>query len=94
MGSPWDTPRGTRFQGSDDIAHYEFEWDRSAMQPTPNVNGTSGYARVISRSCGEGGLPVGYLGRVHLCAKNPCCAVYRQSKYPAMVGPPPAYATF
>ena len=87
MASPGAPPQGARFHGSDGIAHYEFEWDFSALQPKTNDNGTSGFARVISRSSGGGGLIVGYLGRVHRCAWNPCRAVYPRSKY-GYVGPP------
>ena len=87
MASPCAPPQGARFHGSDGIAHYEFEWDFSALQPKTNDNGTSGFARVISRSSGGGGLIVGYLGRVHRCAWNPCRAVYPRSKY-GYVGPP------
>ena len=87
MASPCAPPQGARFHGSDGIAHYEFEWDFSALQPKTNDNGTSGFARVISRSSGGGGLIVGYLGRVHRCASNPCRAVYPASKY-GYVGPP------
>ena len=87
MPSPCAPPQGARFHGSDGIAHYEFEWDFSALQPKTNDNGTSGFARVISRSSGGGGLPVGYLGRVHRCAWNPCRAVYPPRKY-GHVGPP------
>ena len=87
MPSPCAPPQGARFHGSDGIAHYEFEWDFSALQPKTNDNGTSGFARVISRSSGGGGLIVGYLGRVHRCASNPCRAVYPESKY-GYVGPP------
>ena len=87
MASPCAPPQGARFHGSDGIAHYEFEWDFSALQPNTNDNGTSGFARVISRSSGGGGLIVGYLGRVHRCAWNPCRAVYPRSKY-GYVGPP------
>ena len=87
MASPCAPPQGARFHGSDGIAHYEFEWDFSALQPKTNDNGTSGFARVISRSSGGGGLIVGYLGRVHRCASNPCRAVYPPRKYGA-IGPP------
>ena len=87
MPSPCAPPQGARFHGIDGIAHYEFEWDFSALQPKTNDNGTSGFARVISRSSGGGGLIVGYLGRVHRCASNPCRAVYPRSKYGYLPAP-------
>ena len=87
MAAPCGPPQGARFHGSDGKAHYEFEWDYSALRPRRNPNGTSGFARVISRSSGGGGLIVGDLGRVHRCAWNPCRAVYPRSKY-GYVGPP------
>ena len=87
MPSACAPPQEARFHGSDGIAHYEFEWDFSATQPKTNPNGTTGFARVISRSSGGDGLIVGYLCRVHRCEWIPCRAVYPRSKY-GYVGPP------
>ena len=87
MPSACAPPQEARFHGSDGIAHYEFEWDFSATQPKTNPNGTTGFARVISRSSGGDGLNVGYLCRVHRCEWIPCCADYPPSKY-GHVGPP------
>ena len=82
-GHAMDAP----FYGENGSIHYEFRWDGSALQPKTSVNGTSGFAKVISRSSGSGGLAPGYLGRVHLCAWTPCRAVLRTSKY-GTLGPP------
>ena len=62
------------FYVKDGDAHYEFQWDYLAQRPTTNRNGAAGFARVISRSCGVGGLAVGFVGRVHQCKWNPCRA--------------------
>ena len=81
MPDPCAPPQGARFHGSDGTAHYEFQWDTSAMRPTPNPDGTTGWARVITCSSGEGPLPVGELCRLHLCAFNPCRAEWKPSKH-------------
>ena len=72
------------FYGFDGTLHYEFQWYFGATQPKRNTNGTSGWATVISRSCGT--VPDMPTIRVHLCAHNPCAAVFPDYTYP--MGPP------
>ena len=76
-----------RFYGCNGANHYEFEWDTTRARPTKNPNGTTGYAKVISRSGGAGGLETGCALRVHRCAWNPCQVVWSDNKY-GPVGPP------
>ena len=78
---------GDRFFGCDGDVHYEWKWEYGASKPKANENGISGWAKLISRSSGiqadEGTC------RVHLCAHDPCKAVYPASKYGCI--PPPMH---
>ena len=65
--------------------HYELEWDYSRESTKKNQNGTSGWAKIISRSSGS--FDPDAVCRVHLCSFDPCRAVYRDPKY-GPKGPP------
>ena len=72
------------FHGFDGTTHHEFKWHFGATPPKRNENGNSGWAEILSRSCDT--EPDYKIIRVHACAFNPCCGVYRDSSYPQ--GPP------
>ena len=72
------------FYGFDGTSHYEFKWYFGATQPKRNINGTFGRATIISRDCWT--VPDLATIRVHVCASDPCYAVFPDSKYPQ--GPP------
>ena len=74
------------FYGFDGTTHYELEWDYSGQKPTANVNGTTGWAKIISCSSGE--CPSGAVRRAHRCAFDPCRARHSANKYGRLVGPP------
>ena len=71
----------SRFYGCIGTIHYEFEWLTVGYKPKTNQAGTSGFTKVVSRSCGEGGAAVGTALRVHRCTFNPCVADYPANKY-------------
>ena len=77
----------SRFYGCNGTIHYEFEWLTVGYKPKTNPGGTSGFTKVVSRSCGEGGVAVGTELRVHRCKFNPCVACYPANKY-GCLGPP------
>ena len=48
-----------RLYGCNGSIHYEFEWRNVGLKPTANAGGTTGFAAVISRSGGAGGVAAG-----------------------------------
>ena len=76
-----------RFYGVNGDTHYELEWDNDIQKPKKTAGGKSGWAKVVSRSIGGVGLAPGTASRVHVCANNPCTAMWTISKYGA-VGKP------
>ena len=75
---------GDVFFGTDGKTHYEVRWNRSWGRVTKNANGSTGWADVLSRSCGGGQTNI----RVHRCANNPCTALWVDSKHGYGLPPP------
>ena len=68
---------GDVFLGFDGKTHHELKWNLSLGKVTWSVYGAIGWVTVLRHSCG--GEPS--LQRVHLCAHNPCNAMWPTSKY-------------
>ena len=76
---------------TDGITCYEFVWELAPTRHTTNFNGTTGWARIIRRSCGDvepaAVEPAAAAVRVHLCRHNPCSAMWAANKYGTMPVP-------
>ena len=68
-----------------DGGHYEFQWHCQWGGPKTNDNGTSGWAKIVKST--NALHPPDAICRIHLCAHNPCQAVWPATKY-GPLGPP------
>ena len=64
---------------SEERAVYEFKWHHLWSRVTQNKSGTTGWATIL-QSTNESN-PAKNICRIHVCAHNPCIAVWDASKY-------------
>ena len=71
----WAPPGVSHFvQDARTGIHYEIEWDWNLKRAKISQHGTFGCAKVINRSAGDGGFPIGEGFHAHICANQPCSA--------------------
>lgn len=58
---------------------YKLQWHYGMTRPTKNVNGTTGMATILQST--NAAYMAGLVSRIHLCAHNPCTAMWTASKY-------------
>ena len=64
-----------------------WKWHRGWGCVTKNKNGSIGWARIIQATTTD--LPPGHICRIHLCANDPCTAMWPPHKWGAF--PPPTH---
>ena len=84
MAEP-DTQCGECLNGHG-VGRYEFVWLAEPTRKTTNVNGTTGFAKLLKSSSATN--PAGSTCRIHLCAHHPCTALWPANKHKILYGPP------
>ena len=64
---------------SKEPAAYEFQWHHSWEGVSRNKNGTTGWARILQST--NPSNPAKNICRIHVCANNPCTALWDHGKY-------------
>ena len=83
MAEP-DTQCGECLNGPD-VGRYEFVWLAEPTRTTTNVNGTTGFGKILKSSSATN--PAGSTCRIHLCEHHPCTALRPANKH-GLYGPP------